>query len=489
MSELPEGWEISTIEELCILNPKHDKDLDDELEVSFIPMPAVSGISGNILEHHSRPLSEIRTGYTHFQNQDVLFAKITPCMENGKAAVAENLVNDIGCGSTEFFVLRSWGALPPRLLHRYVRQASFRNEARRNMAGAVGHARVPKDYLLSQKLPVPPAKEQKRIVTKLETCEARIDAAREALSDVPKLLEHYRKSVLAAAFRGHLTSNWRTQHPDAEPAEKLLQRLRDERRQRWEQAELEKFEAKGKAPPKNWKQKYKAPQPLTEAQLNELPELPEGWCWANWAEIAEVAQNLVSPLDYPNAPHIAPDNIEKETGRILTYNSVAKDKVKSNKNHFYPGQILYSKIRPYLNKCVCVDFEGLASADVYPINSHISRTFLHAYMLSPKFLKAVQESAGNRVVLPKVNQAQLGVVPVPVPSTKEQVEISRILQKHTRLLEAQVLASDETKEELETLTQSLLAKAFRGELVPQDPNDEPASKLLERITKAREAEE
>src|SRR6185503_10682565 len=118
-----------------------------------------------------------------------------------------------------------------------------------------------------------------RIVTKLEALQARSRRAREALDAVPPLLEKLRQSILAAAFRGDLTKDWRSKHEDVEPASELLKRIRIERRKKWEEAELAKMKAKGKAPTDDkWKAKYKEPEPV---DATGLPELPEGWCWAS----------------------------------------------------------------------------------------------------------------------------------------------------------------------------------------------------------------
>lgn len=125
----------------------------------------------------------------------------------------------------------------------------------------------------------PPLDEQRRIVAKLDALRARSRRAKDALDAVPALLDRLRQSILAAAFRGDLTADWREQNPNVEPASELLKRIRVERRKRWEEAELAKLTAKGK-PPKDdrWKEKYVEPEPVDEA---DLPELPDGWCWAS----------------------------------------------------------------------------------------------------------------------------------------------------------------------------------------------------------------
>ncbi|MCC9608084.1 restriction endonuclease subunit S [Blastopirellula sp. JC732] len=122
-------------------------------------------------------------------------------------------------------------------------------------------------------IPVAPTGEQRRIVEKIDALQDRSRKAREALSEVGPLLEQFRQSLLAAAFRGDLTADWRAQNPNVEPASELLKRIRKERRQKWEEAELAKYEAKGKQPPKGWQEKYKEPDPVDES---ELPELPAG---------------------------------------------------------------------------------------------------------------------------------------------------------------------------------------------------------------------
>ena len=123
---LPHGWTEATLSELVELNPKHDVKLPGDTLISFVPMSAVDDVDSVIKEHGSRPLAAVKKGYTHFAEEDVIFAKITPCMENGKAAIAPELVNGIGFGSTELHVLRPRPELLPEYLWLFLRQASFR---------------------------------------------------------------------------------------------------------------------------------------------------------------------------------------------------------------------------------------------------------------------------------------------------------------------------------------------------------------------------
>ena len=161
-----ESWEQCSLSDVCTVNPKKadTKDLPDELEVSFFPMSALSEIYGEITDPQTRLLKEVRSGFTNFSEGDVVFAKITPCMENGKSAVVGKLVNDIGYGTTEFFVLRCSDRLYNRFLYHLVRDKLFRDKAKAVMAGAVGQQRVPKRYLETYKLNLPKFNEQREIV-------------------------------------------------------------------------------------------------------------------------------------------------------------------------------------------------------------------------------------------------------------------------------------------------------------------------------------
>ena len=195
------GWEEKAIGELCIINPRADiKNLKNDTGVSFIPMKAVDEKDGIITAYDTRKLSEVRKGYTYFANNDVLFAKITPCMENGKSAIAKNLKNGIGFGSTEFHVLRTKGGIMSELIHYHLRQKSFRNEAKNKMTGSAGQKRVPKDFLEKAKIIVPPLPEQKKIVKYLDSLSEKVRKIQSLQSASEKELKLLEKGILREAF-------------------------------------------------------------------------------------------------------------------------------------------------------------------------------------------------------------------------------------------------------------------------------------------------
>lgn len=209
MSQLPRTWRFVRLEEICEVNPRDKAPVKPTTKVSFVPMSAVSDIEGVILPHDSRSFSEVSKGYTRFRDGDVIFAKITPCMENGKIACAQELTGGIACGSTEFHVLRPGDAIESSYLWRFLRQDSFRKIAERQMTGAVGQRRVPAEFMKQCMIPLPPVHEQRSIVAKLETLFSRSRIARDELARVPRLIERYKQAILAAGFRGDLTTDWR----------------------------------------------------------------------------------------------------------------------------------------------------------------------------------------------------------------------------------------------------------------------------------------
>ena len=150
------GWGLTTLGECCEVNPKRPRNIDEELMVSFVPMPSVSE-DGKIDCSNIKPYKEVRKGFTYFAENDVLFAKITPCMENGKGAVAKGLSGGIGSGSTEFHVLRPIeGKSNPYWLYIITMFELFRVGARKVMTGTGGQLRVPVGYLSDFPISLPP---------------------------------------------------------------------------------------------------------------------------------------------------------------------------------------------------------------------------------------------------------------------------------------------------------------------------------------------
>jgi len=152
MRSLPESWASVTVGEVISLNPKSH--CADEAEVGFVPMPLLGIRYLDAVKYEEKPWAHIKKGYTHFEPDDVLLAKITPCFENGKAGIVPDLPSGVGAGSTEYFVCRPFaGFLASRYLLAWFKTEDFLVTGASRMTGSVGHKRVPKEYLLESVLP------------------------------------------------------------------------------------------------------------------------------------------------------------------------------------------------------------------------------------------------------------------------------------------------------------------------------------------------
>ena len=309
-------------------------------------------------------------------------------------------------------------------------------------------------------------------------------------------LKLYRASVLKAAVEGALTAEWRQQNPQTEPAGELLKRILVARRRRWEEDQLRKFEEKGKSPPKNWKAKYKEP---VSPDTADLPALPEGWCWATVAQCSSLIQygssaktsgdvkgvpvlrmgNLTSegrlvledlkclPLDHEEFPDLLLENGDVLFNRTNSAELVGKTAV-------YSGSPPTCSFASYLIRVRML--EGVSSEFLtHTLNGGLGRSW-------------IKSVANQTVGQANVNGTKLAAFVFPLPPVEEQEAIVGAAEDQLSTidhLESELRAKAKTAQ---GLRQAILHHAFTGKLVPQNPNDEPASELLKRIV-AERAEE
>lgn len=342
------------------------------------------------------------------------------------------------------------------------------------------------------RLPVPPLNEQRRIVAKLEALQARSRRAREALDAVQPLLEKLRQSILAAAFRGDLTKDWRAKHKDVEPASELLKRIRAERRKKWEESELAKMKAKGKAPTDDkWKAKYKEPEPV---DATGLPELPEGWCWANLGEVFEVCVGATPSR--AEASYWGGDVPWVSSGEVAfchiraTRESITKVGLSQTSTKLHPpGTVLLGMIGEGKTRgqAAILDVEACNnqnSAAIRVSATDVPPEYVYRYLEYEYERTRNVGSGNNQQALNKARVEAIHIVMAPLEEQRVlQVRLDELLGVADRLARA-VAETGERRQQLERAT---LAKAFRGELVPQDPNDEPAEAMLARLRGANGA--
>jgi type I restriction enzyme S subunit len=409
---------------------------------------------------------------------------------NAVAKVPTEMAGAIG--STGFDVLRSI-EVEPDWLFLIVKSRPFIDKMTALVQGALYPAVRPAD-IRAYEFPLPPLAEQRRIVAKIEALQERSRRAREALTEVGPLLEQFRQSVLAAAFRGDLTADWRAAHPHVEPASVLLQHIRAERRHRWEQAELAKYAAKGQKPPKNWQEKYQEPEPIDDSNL---PELSQGWCWAGLAELKDLTPN--SMTDGPFGSKLKTSHYSDSGIRVVRLGNIGVGHFNADDAAFIP-QSRYEELRKHevfaddlviaalaepVGRCCQIPpsiGKAVVKADCIRFRPHPSvLPEIVMHWLNSGTGRRLVETASHGISRLRINMENLRSLPVALPPVDEQGEIvASIAEQLTGIarIEEQI---DSCDKDLDQLDQGILAKAFRGELVPQDPNDEPASILLERI--------
>lgn len=344
-------------------------------------------------------------------------------------------------------------------------------------------------------LPLPPRTEQTRIVAKLEELLSDLDAGVAELKAAQKKLAQYRQSLLKAAVEGSLTAEWRAKHKPTENGAQLLQRILTERRTRWEAKQLAKFAEQGKTQPKDWQKKY--PEPV-QTDTENLPVLPEGWVWASLDMLGEIASGvakgskIVADIEVREVPYLRVANVQRgfldlsEVKTILaTERDIADLKLQAGDVLFNEGgdrdklgrgwvwrdevancihQNHVFRMRPYL-------------PEVLPeLISHHGNTFGKTWF----------QNAGKQTTnLASINMTMLRMFPVPLGPADEQRELLAQLELQIEQLDQQEHAVELGLKQSTAQRQNILRAAFAGELVPQDPNDEPASVLLERIRAQR----
>ena len=219
--KLPASWVWVRLGEVVEVNPNKIKiDIREDELVDFIPMKNVSESSPEIIEKNFEKFKDLQKGYTQFIENDILFAKITPCMENGKTAIISDLKEKIGYGSTEFHILRSSKIINNKLLYNFLKQKRFRDDAKYNMTGSIGFRRVPTEFMKSYPFPLPPLEEQQEIVRILDEVLENENKVKELL-ELEERIDILEKSILNKAFKGELG----TQNSEDEFALELLKKI------------------------------------------------------------------------------------------------------------------------------------------------------------------------------------------------------------------------------------------------------------------------
>ncbi len=338
--------------------------------------------------------------------------------------------------------------------------------------------------------PIAPLAEQHRIVEVIEQQLSRLDAAVASLVHARKKLKRERVAILKAAVEGTLTADWRAEHPATESAAQLLERILKERCAKWEADQLEKMHTRGITPKDDkWKNTYKEPE---LPDTTNLPGLPEKWIWASLDQCSRrITDGTHQPPPFTGkgipfifVAHIVKGSISFENTKFISESTYAQLNARCPVEY---GDILYSAVGSY----------GVA----VPVLTHQPFSFQrHIAHIKPSFLLSMNylllclnssccldqaHKVARGVAQKTVTLTDLAHFAIPLPPLSEQEQIVSEVEQHLSIIAQSEAAVEENLKRAERLHQSILREAFTGRLVPQSPNDEPASVLLERIREER----
>ncbi len=202
--------------------------------------------------------------------------------------------------------------------------------------------------------------------------------------------------------------------------------------------------------------------PMKDSGVEWIGEIPEDWEIIKYGKICKVKSNLVHPSEYLDYIQVAPDNIEKGSGKLLPCLTVKENGIVSDNHLFFKGQLLYSKIRPILNKVTIAPFDGLCSADIYPIETNQDYRYMMYFMLSNLFLVQVKMFTENRVKMPKINQEELAQITSSIPPIEEQQAIVSYLDQKCTQIDNLISIKQRKIEKLQQYKKSVIYEYVTG---------------------------
>ena len=317
-----------------------------------------------------------------------------------------------GCVSPVYYVFEPIEGTDLRYIYYLFTNTGFQKEMRKYAKGILEiRLRISSNDMLKRIVPSPPFKEQQRIADYLDKMCAEIDAV---LEKIRASIEEYKKL---------------------------------------KQAVITQAVTKG----------IRGDRPMKNSGIEWIGEIPAEWSVVPFSKFARVSANLVNPSDYQDYLQVSPENIEKDSGKLLPCKTVSEVGVESWNHFFHKGQILYSKIRPKLNKVCIAPFDGLCSADMYPIDTDNISKFVVYTILSNDFNQQVAMITENRVKMPKINQKELSKIIVVLPANRmEQQEIVDYLDGECGKIDALIAKKQQYLTEIENYKKSLIYEYVTG---------------------------
>lgn len=498
---LPTGWAFAQIPDL-IANDGifidgdwvESKDQDPDGDVRLIQLADVG--DGFYINKSNRFLTRekaVELGCTFLRKGDVLIARMPDplgraCIFPGDKKLAVTVVDVCIVRGQEKHFSNQW------LMH-FVNTPAFREAIHALQSGST-RKRISRGNLSTLELPVPPRAEQTRIVEKLEELLSDLDAGVAELKAAQKKLAQYRQSLLKAAVEGALTAEWRKHNAPQETGAQLLERILKERRARWEAKQLAKFAEQGKAPPKGWQDKYAEPIKLNST---DLPELPKGWVWASLSQIlCELRSGTAetSGRDLTAFPVLKSSAVRQGKIDFKALNYLKENQSRVQEDYLKVGDVLITRLSgsvEYVGCCAVVRdlpsigvqypdriFRGTISPSLMWLGDFLVLCFQSSFVRK-RLEAAAKSSAGHK----RISLSDLHPLPIPIPPCTEIKEIlCRVEEVLDRVNDGESAIEIGLKQSA-AQRKNILKAAFSGQLVPQDPTDEPASVLLERIRAER----
>ncbi len=488
-SELPEGWKSVSLGEL--VQPSKEK-----IEPSENPNLKYVGLEH--IESHKCQIKgygfsvDIKSTKTMFHRGDVLYGKLRPYLN--KVCVT----NFDGVCSTDILVFNATSNLNNYYLMRFLSTPNVVDYASNNSSG-VQLPRINFQKLSSYTVPLPPLSEQHRIVLAIEALFARLDSTKEKLDRVPEILKKFRESVLAAACDGRLTEEWREEYVNKEEISIFFESIKKKRMEYWEKENLEKFVSNGKMSQNDkWKQKYKAPE---NTQNFDSFTLPDEW-------ISVTIEQIASKVT--DGDHNPPKRVEKGVPHLTARNIKNWEVTFDNCTYISPDdfEIVKTRYNPQKDDLIitCVGTIGetaiVSDNLVFSADRNLAAIRLTENGANPRFVqyilnapvwRDIMKKGSGSTAQPHLYLKDIRALTIPLPPLSEQQEIVRriaALFSFADSIEAKVAAA---REKTEKLRQSILAKAFSGELVETEAEIarregrgyETAEVLIERIKEER----
>ena len=496
---LPNGWSLTTLAEIA--QPREERILPvDFPSLPYIGMEQVEPHTTRIIGRLSS--GSVRSSCMRFYPGDVLYGRLRPYLNKVIAPDFE------GLASAEFIVLPTLDGLSSSFLMYRLNSRDFVEFA--NSLNSGDRPRVSFSQIGKFPVELPPANEQTRIVAKLQKLLSDLDSSMAELQATKTKLAHYRKSLLKSAVEGKLTQDWREERlalaksggPPVENSDQILRKALVKHREYWEARQLAKYTENGKHPPKGWQDKYNAP---TLPNTNNLSSLPEGWIWASIEQCALPEASSIT--DGPFGSNLKSTHYRDFGPRVIRLQNIGDGefidaKVHISEEHYAEltkhsvetGDVVVAMLGDNLPKA-CVIPVGVSPAIVKAdcvrirVNKNLILPSFLNYYLNSQTLKDRVASLIKGVGRPRINIGNIREICVPLPPLEEQIEIQRMLTDKFREIDEKTKSTNISLIQCDAQRKKILDSAFSGQFVDQNPEDEPASVLLERIRQTRQERE